>query len=86
MRLGQIFNDLFTGPDGKTVAIGRVMGVFMFLSGQATPFVALVQQQHIDFSALGVFEGALAAGVTALIYGTNPTEPRASGDQPKTTS
>jgi len=83
MKLGKILNDLFTGPDGQTVAIGRVMGVWTFVSGQAIPFAAIVQHQRLDFSALGVFEGALCAGVTALIFGTNPTEPPAAGDQLK---
>jgi hypothetical protein len=77
MKISEILNDLFTGPDGKTFAVGRVMGITGFISGQALPFTALFKHQTLDFSALGVFEASLFAGITALVLGTNPTEPKA---------
>lgn len=71
-----LLNDLTTGPDGKTFALGRVMGIAAFLSGQAVPFTAIFRGQALDFAGLGVYEASLLGGITALVLGTNPTEPK----------
>ncbi|MFZ2252629.1 MAG: hypothetical protein WAW13_00475 [Minisyncoccia bacterium] len=71
----KIVNDLFTGPDGKTWAIGRVYSMPMLLSGLAAPFVMIGRDQPVDLLALGGLYGGLGTGIWALIRGTNATEP-----------
>ena len=71
-------NDLFTGPDGQTFAIGRVSGAVTLLSGLVLPFWAVFKGQAVNFAELGVYFGGLAGGVTALIKLTNSTEPPAA--------
>ncbi len=68
--------DLFTGADGKTWAIGRIYSLPMLVSGLGLPIAALIQGQTIDFAALGVMYGGLGGGVMAMVWGTNPTEPK----------
>ncbi|WP_454760570.1 hypothetical protein [Caulobacter segnis] len=75
--MGKVFSDLFTGPDGKTVAIGRLYSAPVLVSGLVTPFIMLWKGQQIDLTALGVMYGGLGAAVMALVSGTNATEPKA---------
>ena len=79
----KIINDLFTGPDGTTWAIGRVYSLPMLISGLAAPFWAVAKGQTLDLAALGLLYGGLGGGVMALVLGTNHTEPKADGDIPK---
>lgn len=74
--MNKIISDLFTGPDGKTWAIGRVYSLPILVSGLATPFIMLIKGQTIDLTALGVMYGGLGAAVMALVQGTNATEPK----------
>ena len=74
----KLLNDLFTGPDGVTYAIGRVYSLPMLLCGLALPFVVLLRGQTLDLLALGGLFGGLGGGVWALIRGTNATEPAAT--------
>jgi len=55
--------DLFTGPDGKTWAIGRIYSLPMLATGLAVPIAAIVKGAPIDFAALGVMYGGLGGGV-----------------------
>lgn len=71
----RFIRDLFTGPDGKTWAIGRVYSLPMLASGLAMPVAALINKQPLDFAALGMMYGGLGGGVMAMVWGTNPTEP-----------
>lgn len=71
----KLLADLFTGPDGRTWAIGRVYSLPMLLCGLALPFVAVLRGQAIDLMALGGLFGGLGGGVWALIRGTNGAEP-----------
>jgi hypothetical protein len=71
----KFIRDLFTGPDGKTWAIGRVYSLPMLASGLAMPIAALINKQPLDFAALGMMYGGLGGGVMAMVWGTNPTEP-----------
>ncbi|MDO9337910.1 MAG: hypothetical protein Q7T61_16055 [Caulobacter sp.] len=83
MRPPRILTDLFTGPDGKTWAIGRVYSLPMLVCGLALPFVAVLRGQALDLMALGGLFGGLGAGVWALIRGTSATEPAVPpGEQP----
>jgi hypothetical protein len=72
----KLLTDLFTGADGRTWAIGRVYSLPMLASGLALPVAALINGQAIDFAALGLMYGGLGGGVMAMIWGTNPTEPK----------
>lgn len=72
----KLFTDLFTGPDAKTWAIGRVFAAPTLLSGLGLPLGALIAGQPLDFAALGVFYGGVAGGVAALVGLTNHTEPK----------
>lgn len=69
------FNDIFTGPDGETFAIGRISAIPTLLAGLALPFWAVFKGQAINWAELGVYFGGLIGGVTALIKVTNSTEP-----------
>ena len=69
--------DLFTGPDGKTWAIGRIYSLPTLVAGLAVPFVMVIKGQPVDLSGVGVMLGGLGASVMALVTGTNHTEPKA---------
>jgi len=64
--------DLFTGPDGETIALGRVLSIPLFLTG-------LVMIVHTGWSAeppmgmadLGIGLAGVAGGALMLITGTN---------------
>lgn len=81
----QALRDYFTGPDGVTFAVGRGLGIVLFLVGLALPTalaVYLMVTQRPPLTEWVAFMGALAAylpaltgAVTILIWGTNPTEP-----------
>ena len=78
----KLIRDLFTGIDGTTWAIGRIYSLPMLVSGLALPVAALVKGQPIDFAALGLMYGGLGGGVMAMVWGTNPTEPREPPKEP----
>ena len=48
----------------------------MLATGLAVPIAAIVKGAPIDFAALGVMYGGLGGGVMAMVWGTNPTEPK----------
>lgn len=75
--ISKLFTDLFTGPDGRTMAIGRIYSAPVLISGLATPIIMLFKGQTIDLAALGVMYGGVGAACLALIGGTNNTEPKA---------
>ena len=81
MRPPKFVTDLFTGPDGRTWAIGRVYSLPMLVCGLALPFFAIVRGQVLDLMALGGLFGGLGAGVWALIRGTSGTEPAPSPEK-----
>lgn len=69
MRL-KIISDLFTGPDGKTWAIGRIYSIPMLLTGLAIPILALLKGTEISLGEAGLGMGGLATAITVLITGT----------------
>ncbi len=85
--LGQVLHDYATGPDGQTYAIGRVLGALLFaIASPAPPIAALigvinkpasVADWNGFFTGAAAYYAALAAAVTGLVWGTNPTEPKA---------
>lgn len=75
MNLAKILNDCFTGPDGKTIAIGRVYSLPVLVVGLAIPIVQVLKGQAVSLTDLGVMFGGLGAGVMLFIRGTNGTEP-----------
>lgn len=81
--LKKVVTDLFTGPDGETLAIGRIYSVPLLLSGLSTPFVMIAHGMVVDLAGLAVLLPATGAGVMALITGTNSTEPKATDAPPK---
>lgn len=81
MKLPKFLKDILTGPDGETIAIGRVLAIKTTLAGMALPFWSVLKGQAVEWAGLGVFWAAVIAGATALISGTNRTEPPAMGDQ-----
>ncbi len=84
MQIPKLISDCFTGPDGKTWAIGRIYSLPTLAAGLSTPFVMLWRGQSIDLAALAVLFGGIGGAVMLMITGTNVTEPKASGEQPKT--
>lgn len=63
--------DIFTGPDGETVAIGRVYSVPLLLTGLAVPIWSVAQGHIPDFTSLGIYFTGLAASVWVMLTGTN---------------
>lgn len=68
--------DYFTGPDGQSYALGKALAVLMFLLGAPLPHIMLLTGKPVSLTDAGVFYGALGAAVMALVWGTNPAEPR----------
>lgn len=62
---------MFTGPDGQTLAIGRVSSVPMLVVGLALPVVKLVRHEAVGLEEYGIEATALAGAITMLISGTN---------------
>lgn len=84
---GRMIHDFATGPDGETYAIGRFFGALLFFSGAFLPIFGAIHTAVVigktDLTAWGsfltgaaAFYGGLSAGVAALIWGTNATEPK----------
>lgn len=83
----RLLHDFLTGLDGQTFAIGRGMGLVLFLVGVLLPVAIAIFAgitQHPSLPDWGVFLGAcaaywagLAGAVWGLIRGTNSTEPEA---------
>lgn len=65
----KLLDDLFTGPDGQTLHLGRIGATIMFFSGVPLPWVQLWRTAALDLTATGVFYGGLAAGVWAMVQG-----------------
>lgn len=76
MAVPKLVADLFTGPDGRTWAIGRVYSLPMLVAGLALPFVMIWRAQPLDLLAALTGYGALGGGLWALIGGTNGAEPK----------
>jgi len=85
-----IINDILTGTDGKTVAVGRWMGVILLMVGigviLAEPISVVYKALSItDWGAMlsqwQVFLPILCATAGMLIAGTNFTEPKVKKDQ-----
>lgn len=78
----KIINDLFTGPDGITYAIGRIYSIPFLLAGILFPFFLVLRGQTVTVTDYGISLGATAAAIMGLVSGTNMTEPKASeGDK-----
>ncbi|AKU43453.1 holin/antiholin [Caulobacter phage Sansa] len=73
---------MLTGPDGESVAPGRVMACILFIVGQfVTIYVvfklgpkAIVSDWALALQSLALWEGAICGGATGLILGTAPTD------------
>lgn len=81
MKLDKLFCDLFTGPDGATVHLGRVGAVPMLLSGLALPYVMIFKGIPVDVMSALTGYGALGAGVWALVAGAKNIDTPTGGSQ-----
>jgi hypothetical protein len=80
-----------TGPDNRTIAIGRLLGsVVAALLLMAMPIVAVitvlcgistVETWRQLLGALGLYVPLIVGAITGLIWGTNPTEPKPAGEE-----
>lgn len=85
LTLGAAFRDIVTGPDGQTIAIGRILGLQLFFFGLGAPTAIAVtklisettsMQDWVNYiTALSVYIPTLMGGVVLLIAGSNFTEP-----------
>lgn len=73
----KVMLDWFTGLDGKSYAIGKALAIPMFVAGLPLPYVMLRLGKEISLTDAGIFYGALGGAVMALVWGTNPAEPKA---------
>lgn len=87
-RLRVLISHYLTSDDGETYAIGRGLGLLLFLFGlMAVVAVAVAGVVTGGWPTLivwgsflkdvGIFTGMLVGSVVALITLTNPTEPKA---------
>lgn len=77
-----------TGADNETLAIGRVLGMVIaavLLIGLPVAAAATVVSGRVPvdvwarlFDALGIYVPLVITATAALIWGTNPTEPKPS--------
>jgi hypothetical protein len=78
--------DTLTGADNQTVAIGRLLGsliaiILLVVFPIAAAASVLAGRCDIQiwqqlFAALGLYVPLVAGAITALIWGTNTTEPK----------
>lgn len=78
--LAKVAKDWFTGLDGESYAIGKALAVFIALTGAPLPYVMLVMKQSVSLTEAGLFYGGLGGAVMALVWGTNPAEPKPSSE------
>lgn len=71
----KVGKDCFTGLDGESYALGKILSVPTLMLGLLVPFGMIAFGQSISLSELGVFEAAVVGGATALIRLTNAVEP-----------
>lgn len=79
-------SDILTGPNNETLAIGRALGVILFICAlMVLPafLLGLAWRQKTDFLAImgllptiGSYIGLVVASITGLIRLTNATEPK----------
>ena len=84
-------NQALTGPDNRTVAIGRLIGmaiavvllILLPVASAATVVVGVVKVETwaTFYEALQTYTPLVVAAVGGLIWGTNSTEPKAGGDK-----
>jgi len=74
--MSEFIRQLFTGPDNKTWAIGRVYSLPVLLTGLAVPIIEAANARPVDLANLGLLLPGTAAAVMALVTGTNSTEPK----------
>ena len=75
-----------TGADNRTVAIGRLIGlaiavVLLILLPVAAAATVMTNVVPVDrwaalMTALQLYVPLIVGGITGLIWGTNPTEPK----------
>ena len=75
--LRKLLLDWFTGLDGQSFALGKALAIPMFFAGLPLPYVMLRLGKEISLTDAGIFYGALGGAVMALVWGTNPAEPKA---------
>lgn len=83
--MNQILKDWLTAADGETYAVGRGLGISLFLFGLLAPTAVaahtLITKQQLDLpellTSLAAYLPALTGAVAILIRGTSGTEPSA---------
>lgn len=80
------FHQVLTGPDNRTVAIGRVIGVVLAMALLlVVPLVAVATTAcgitaaatwSTLLAALALYVPGVTIAITGMIWGTNPTEPK----------
>ena len=86
MTFTKIANDLLTGPDNTTYALGRWLGMavmFIFLILIPSVTLGVLLTQHVDwkiwqelYTAMTVYIPSICASCIGLVTGTNSTEPK----------
>jgi hypothetical protein len=86
MNVIKLANDWLTGLDGETYAIGRGLGLLLFVVAVAiavgiTFYAASTAKPSLSewgafLTGLGAYFVTVSGGVLAMISGTNMTEPK----------
>jgi hypothetical protein len=72
----KLLRDVYTGPDGKAWALGRVYSLPVLLVGLAYPVTALIRAQHVQHDMpyslheVGMYLMELGAATLLLVRGT----------------
>jgi hypothetical protein len=70
------FRDIFTEPDGETICVVRVMGVWVALQGNALAiWDVVVQHAHFDFQTYGLGMGATLTALGVALGMKKDTQP-----------
>lgn len=86
----KLLRDVYTGPDGKAWALGRVYSLPVLLVGLAYPVTALIKAQHVQHDMpyslheVGMYLMELGAATLLLVRGHNSIDetPPAPGAPP----
>ncbi len=84
--INKVIKSYLTAADGETYAIGRGLGIILFIFGLTAPslgFLIIAVRDGLTMDGLAIFLNvmvpylpSLVGAVTLLVWGTNPTEPK----------
>ena len=70
--MGKFLTDLFTGPDGTTIALGRVYSLPLLLFGMGSMgYLLAITKPPVTMVDMGLGLAGVSGAVGGMIFGTN---------------